>query len=85
MVAWEMQVRTAGSATVAVFSEDGASGAVSGELQRQSDVDRWRWKTTAVECGGCGVGWCGREKRKIRVRVLVVGRKESDEVSRFDW
>jgi len=41
---------------------------------------QWR-----LALGATAMAWCGRERRKIRVRVLVVWRKESDEVSFHDW
>jgi len=57
-----MQVRAVGHATITVVSNDGASGASSGELQRESNMDGRPWKMTTAECDGCRVGWCGRER-----------------------
>jgi len=75
-----MQVRAAGHAMVVVVSGDGATGAASGKLQRQSDVGGRPWKTTAAECGDCGecdgygVGWCGREIERLGLG-FVLGKR----------
>jgi len=46
-------------------------GEVSDEGATGSDFPVWAVVAERGR-GGCGVGWCGREKKEIRVRILVV-------------
>ena len=73
-----------------IFRRERDSVAAIPASSRREGGSRWqlfRRAAVVVVGGGCGMGWCGRERRR-RLGLgfwLFEGDRESDDVACFDW